>query len=52
MIMFLDVDECAEGTDGCAQTCTDTDGSYICSCDSGYSLANDSHGCDGKFMYK
>ena len=46
--MHTDIDECAEDMDGCAQICTDTDGSYTCSCDSGYNLANDSHGCDGK----
>ena len=46
--MHTDIDECAEDTDDCAQTCVDTDGSYSCACDSGYHLANDSHGCDGK----
>lgn len=46
-MVTVDVDECAEGTDGCAQSCTDTDGSYICSCDVGYELVNDRHGCDG-----
>ncbi len=44
---YLDVDECSEGSDNCAQNCTDTDGSYECSCRSGYRLANDSQGCDG-----
>lgn len=47
LILYIDIDECAEGTDGCTQTCTDTKGSYVCSCDTGYRLANDSHGCDG-----
>ena len=46
-INHLDVDECSEGIDNCAQNCTDTDGSYDCSCRSGYRLANDSQGCDG-----
>ena len=45
--MVADVNECAEDTDNCAQICTDTDGSYVCSCASGYLLTNDSHGCDG-----
>ena len=45
--MFADVNECAEDTDNCAQICTDTDGSYVCSCASGYLLTNDSHACDG-----
>ena len=43
-----DIDECAEGTDDCAQVCTDTDLSYTCSCQSGYRLASDGRGCDGK----
>lgn len=46
-INHLDVDECSEGSDNCAQNCTDTDGSYDCSCRSGYRLANDSQVCDG-----
>ena len=44
---ITDINECAEDTDSCAQTCTDTDGSYVCSCDTGFWLANDSLGCDG-----
>ena len=46
--MFLDIDECAENSDGCAQNCTDTDGSYTCSCEVGYDLAYDGRGCNGK----
>ena len=42
-----DINECAELTDGCAQICVDTDGSYHCSCDSGYSLSSDNFGCNG-----
>ena len=45
--MLVDINECAEGVDDCAQICTDTDGSYICSCAPGYLLTNDSRGCDG-----
>ena len=44
----IDVDECVEDTDGCDQICTDIDGSYTCSCEVGYDLAEDQHGCDGK----
>ena len=47
-VVVLDINECAEATDGCAQACTNTDGSYLCSCESGYRLASDQHGCDGK----
>ena len=46
---FVDVNECAEGIDDCVQICTDTDGSYVCSCAPGYLLTNNSRGCDGMF---
>ena len=47
-----DIDECDEDTDGCAQTCTNTNGSYVCSCDleSGYRLALDNYGCSGECL--
>ena len=37
--MSLDINECEAGTDGCSENadCTNTDGSYTCSCSSGYS---------------
>ena len=42
-----DINECEEEIDTCVQDCTDTEGGYNCSCGSGYTLANDSFGCDG-----
>ena len=48
LLKFIDIDECAEGWDGCAQNCSNVAGSYTCSCDSGYRLASDNHGCEGK----
>ena len=47
IIFLLDIDECSENTDGCAQQCTNTDGSFICSCDSGYTLGSDQWSCIG-----
>lgn len=46
--VFVDIDECVEDISGCDQTCTNTIGSYQCTCDSGYRLASDSHHCNGK----
>ena len=46
-----DIDECAQGIAGCAQTCTNVVGNYTCSCDSGYDLASDGHLCDGKTQH-
>ena len=45
-----DIDECAEGLDNCAQSCTDTPTSYTCSCNSGYRLASDGRGCNGMLI--
>ena len=42
---FTDIDECAENTDGCDQGCTNTAGSFVCSCDSGFTLSSDGRTC-------
>ena len=42
-----DIDECARDTDGCEETCTDTDGGYECGCTEGYELGPDGHACVG-----
>ena len=44
---FIDVDECQTNNGGCNQTCTDTYGSFECSCGTGYILAVDNLDCDG-----
>ena len=41
-----DIDECANGNGGCAQTCTNTDGGFACSCNAGYILNADNQSCD------
>ena len=45
-IAILDIDECAEDIDGCAQTCTNSVGDYSCACDIGYHLASNRHSCN------
>ena len=44
-IAHIDIDECSEGTSGCDQLCSNTLGSYTCSCYSGYELDIDNHTC-------
>ena len=47
IIFHSDIDECERGTDGCDHNCTNTDGSYYCTCMDGYELESDNHTCAG-----
>ena len=47
---LLDINECDEDSDGCAHQCTNTISSYYCSCDIGYSLDTNDHGCTSEFI--
>ena len=40
-----DIDECALDIDGCDQTCTNTDGGFVCSCGPGSLLDTDGKTC-------
>ena len=42
-----DVDECERDTDGCSHNCTNTIGSYDCSCPNGFLLHSDGLLCNG-----
>ena len=43
----LDIDECSNGTHICSQICTNTEGSFICGCNSGFLLGADGATCTG-----
>ena len=43
--LALDVNECLSSP--CGQTCTNTAGSYQCSCNDGYELDDDGRTCNG-----
>ena len=45
---MLDIDECTANTDGCEQVCTNNDGSFECSCNSGFTLDSNERTCSGK----
>ena len=50
MVCTIDINECASynGLGTCQQICTNTPGSYYCGCYAGYTLAADSHHCNGE----
>ncbi len=43
-----DLNECSVNNGGCDGQCTNTQGSYTCSCGSGYELGANGQSCDGK----
>ena len=50
-IYILDIDECALGTDNCANdtaTCTNVPGGFVCECITGYT--GDGITCTGEFV--
>ena len=46
-ILFIDINECNQRNGGCEHNCTDTIGSFTCSCNTGYQLIEERH-CFGK----
>ena len=45
-----DIVECDENNGGCSQICTNTEGSFECSCREGYVLDNDGQNCLGTYI--
>ena len=43
--VVIDINECAKYDGGCQHNCTNTNGSYSCSCRAGYKLNEDQHNC-------
>ena len=45
----IDTNECTNGTHACYSDdhCTNTPGSYTCSCPQGYEVGSDGHSCNG-----
>ena len=43
-----DINECLTGNGGCQHNCNNQPGTYSCSCNAGYALANDGTSCSGE----
>ena len=48
MFVFLDDNECELGIDNCSMICENLQGSFICSCETGYKLVDEVH-CQGMY---
>ena len=49
--MIPDINECATLNGNCSQTCTNTNGSYYCSCSPGYILGGNNMTCNGELNF-
>ena len=47
--IFSDIDECDRGIDGCQHACRNNDGSFLCTCNTGYVLAPNGKNCTGEY---
>ena len=45
--VFVDVNECKNNNGGCSHRCSNTNGSFFCSCKEGYQLQGDGLTCEG-----
>ena len=45
-----DINECARGIDGCQHNCSNSIGSFFCSCNTGYALTSNGKSCTGKYV--
>ena len=50
--ILTDTNECQISNGNCSQNCINTNGSYFCTCTSGYSLAADGKTCNGRCINK
>ena len=50
-VVKTDQNECDQGNGGCSDICSNTEGSFECSCNVGYQLAEDNLTCIGLFTF-
>ena len=48
--LFSDINECDDDTDDCEQICTNTEGSFYCSCMNGFILDDNGKNCTGECL--
>jgi len=47
---IVDINECSSHNGGCNHRCTNSHGSFKCSCNKGYSLQSNKKTCVGKYI--
>ena len=51
-IQHTDINECMASSSPCGQICSNTEGSFECSCNNGYELDDDQRTCIGKLTIR
>ena len=51
VLYCLDINECTTMNGNCSELCSNTAGSYECSCNAGHQLASDGSTCIGEIYY-
>lgn len=51
IITHVDINECTNTNGGCEQNCSNTAGSYSCSCATGFLLHDNNYNCTGSRNY-
>ena len=49
-VLSPEINECSEGTSGCDQFCSNTEGSFQCGCDNGFRLSGNGRTCNGMYV--
>ena len=49
VVVHTDINECENAIGGCNHVCTNTIGSFLCSCNAGYELDSDQRTCVGEY---
>ncbi len=50
LLDLADINECLEMNGGCEHQCNNSEGSFVCSCTSGYTLHNNTNNCTGRYI--
>jgi len=49
-LILTEINECHINNGNCEYNCTNTPGSYYCTCNTGYQLHFDKHNCTGMYV--
>ncbi len=51
MCIYIDINECLSDNGECEHDCTNTEGNFSCSCNTGYELDSNGFNCSGNIIH-